>query len=588
MLIYRSIYGDTTHYAEYSTHEDQYFLEKEQYPGNTLLKSIVPLYGGKVTSRTYKVTTDEYNEQKTYLVKYIPEGQGKTTEISVAKSQLSAMGADFHKQIPEVYYINEFVRDDGYPVRTNIPHMTLYNARQDDQRRVRERLVWQEYKEGKSPKQLTDDVLTQIAQFQGDLHAARSDIEDQTKNLLHTIITKKPLNERIEEYAHRVWGSIKSENNNNDIDPDKLRSLYNGLVAIFGLKCLKNITPQNITSDDLAKLLFRELPKRYDYTFDPLLSFVVEPKLYETPLFTANLAQPFDNDYVDIVLNAIQKILHPPVNYDDGTLSPEALAGLSEMVELIENFPPEKTQKIMRESLYNNFASYSSGVAHDIFRRYKTSPDPWVTFLKEFKAELLSHIQSEPAIDSAKYDVLFKYKKTTSNTVDGIDFIASKFEEWQKDVTRFHKKFTNEPIHEDDQNRTKKYGKIEPYNMPKIQRLLKGKEETIYNLYSSIPFIKTYGSAANFKKRISLGGAKDFVTAMCLYMQDELTRLQNTINDRLSAIAASGKDINLPFGYTHGDLHKDNVLFKGEKLSAVIDYETLSKGGVAFDLATTV
>ncbi|GIW42079.1 MAG: hypothetical protein KatS3mg076_2656 [Candidatus Binatia bacterium] len=44
----------------------------------------------------------------------------------------------------------------------------------------------------------------------------------------------------------------------------------------------------------------------------------------------------------------------------------------------------------------------------------------------------------------------------------------------------------------------------------------------------------------------------------------------------------------LPKGIIHGDLFADNLLFKGEKVVAVLDFEAASRGKFIFDLATAV
>ena len=44
----------------------------------------------------------------------------------------------------------------------------------------------------------------------------------------------------------------------------------------------------------------------------------------------------------------------------------------------------------------------------------------------------------------------------------------------------------------------------------------------------------------------------------------------------------------LPKGIIHGDLFSDNVLFKGEKVAAVLDFEASCRGKFVFDLATAV
>jgi homoserine kinase type II len=44
----------------------------------------------------------------------------------------------------------------------------------------------------------------------------------------------------------------------------------------------------------------------------------------------------------------------------------------------------------------------------------------------------------------------------------------------------------------------------------------------------------------------------------------------------------------LPKGIVHGDLFNDNLLFKGDKLVAMLDFEAACRGKFIFDLATAV
>jgi homoserine kinase type II len=59
-------------------------------------------------------------------------------------------------------------------------------------------------------------------------------------------------------------------------------------------------------------------------------------------------------------------------------------------------------------------------------------------------------------------------------------------------------------------------------------------------------------------------------------LDDEFTYLENYL------------DNNLPKGIIHGDLFPDNVKFKGNRLTAVMDFEAACRGKLIYDLATAV
>lgn len=47
----------------------------------------------------------------------------------------------------------------------------------------------------------------------------------------------------------------------------------------------------------------------------------------------------------------------------------------------------------------------------------------------------------------------------------------------------------------------------------------------------------------------------------------------------------SGQSETQPVGVIHGDLFRDNVLFEGEEITALLDFESAAKGALAYDLA---
>ncbi len=64
-------------------------------------------------------------------------------------------------------------------------------------------------------------------------------------------------------------------------------------------------------------------------------------------------------------------------------------------------------------------------------------------------------------------------------------------------------------------------------------------------------------------------------------------KISRTLEDEVDYLTRylEGK---LPKGVIHGDLFADNVLFRGEKLTAVLDFEAACRGKFIFDLATAV
>ncbi|HEX3593780.1 MAG TPA: phosphotransferase, partial [Polyangiaceae bacterium] len=48
------------------------------------------------------------------------------------------------------------------------------------------------------------------------------------------------------------------------------------------------------------------------------------------------------------------------------------------------------------------------------------------------------------------------------------------------------------------------------------------------------------------------------------------------------------RDRTAPSGVIHGDLFRDNVLWQGERIAALIDFESVSHGPFAFDLMVTI
>lgn len=60
------------------------------------------------------------------------------------------------------------------------------------------------------------------------------------------------------------------------------------------------------------------------------------------------------------------------------------------------------------------------------------------------------------------------------------------------------------------------------------------------------------------------------------------------IRRRLRHYTTARRSLVLPSGVIHGDLFRDNVLWHGEQIAALIDFESASHGVFAFDLMVTI
>jgi homoserine kinase type II len=67
----------------------------------------------------------------------------------------------------------------------------------------------------------------------------------------------------------------------------------------------------------------------------------------------------------------------------------------------------------------------------------------------------------------------------------------------------------------------------------------------------------------------------------------ELSTAVTLIRERLGHYAST-RDASLPRGIIHGDLFRDNALWVNDELSAVIDFESASRGTFAYDLMVCV
>jgi homoserine kinase type II len=76
----------------------------------------------------------------------------------------------------------------------------------------------------------------------------------------------------------------------------------------------------------------------------------------------------------------------------------------------------------------------------------------------------------------------------------------------------------------------------------------------------------------------------DFIEQRAL---PELVEASRAIRDKLEHYAPL-RASSLPSGVTHGDLFRDNVLWKNHAIVALLDFESASHGTFAFDLMVTL
>jgi homoserine kinase type II len=67
----------------------------------------------------------------------------------------------------------------------------------------------------------------------------------------------------------------------------------------------------------------------------------------------------------------------------------------------------------------------------------------------------------------------------------------------------------------------------------------------------------------------------------------ELVEAASVIRRKLDEVMAR-RAVDLPSGVIHGDLFRDNVLWDGTAISALLDFESASQGPLAFDLMVTL
>ena len=87
--------------------------------------------------------------------------------------------------------------------------------------------------------------------------------------------------------------------------------------------------------------------------------------------------------------------------------------------------------------------------------------------------------------------------------------------------------------------------------------------------------------------RFSFERVADLYLSVRNRLPNYFRKICRTLDDEIDYLTRylEGK---LPKGVIHGDLFADNVLFRGEKLTAVLDFEAACRGKFIFDIATAV
>jgi len=95
----------------------------------------------------------------------------------------------------------------------------------------------------------------------------------------------------------------------------------------------------------------------------------------------------------------------------------------------------------------------------------------------------------------------------------------------------------------------------------------------------------------NYKKcidnRFSYERVADLYVEVRQRLPTYFRRIVRTLDDEIDYLQHYLEN-KLPKGIIHGDLFNDNLIFKGDKIVAVLDFEAASRGKFIFDLATAV
>ncbi|MBF6567348.1 MAG: homoserine kinase [Candidatus Binataceae bacterium] len=87
--------------------------------------------------------------------------------------------------------------------------------------------------------------------------------------------------------------------------------------------------------------------------------------------------------------------------------------------------------------------------------------------------------------------------------------------------------------------------------------------------------------------RFSFERIVDLYQRVRLRLPNYFRKIQRTLDDEIEYLTRY-LESKLPKGVIHGDIFPDNLLFRGERLTAVLDFEAACRGKFIFDIATAV
>jgi len=128
--------------------------------------------------------------------------------------------------------------------------------------------------------------------------------------------------------------------------------------------------------------------------------------------------------------------------------------------------------------------------------------------------------------------------------------------------------------------------KFQEGRVPVAVRLRPTQLETIGRTLGELHVIGK-GYKKGIDNRFSFERIADLYLSVRTRLPNYFRKIARTLEDEIEYLTRylEGK---LPKGVIHGDLFADNLLFRGEKLTAVLDFEAACRGKFIFDIATAV